>query len=231
MIYKHIHNNIICKKILHFCDNTNVVDNYHAMGSKIDRANKIILDIYRQLRAMKSELILRWVSTHYQLADEASRNINWNEEYIPKSEFQRLCDLLNIVPSIDLFASRANFKCPKWINYGLENFPGCVGFDFFAINPNLFKNQFLFAFPPKNIVNKVATHLNRFYKKHKFVLIFHVFAELPIGIPILLERSRLVELDITTIIPAEFELIFNEQKHWGFVNTKPKATYALCHNF
>ena len=217
------------KKILHFCDNTNVVDNFHSMGSKKDRANKIILQIYKELKRISSTLVLKWVSTHYQLADEASRNINWNEEYIPEIEFARLCNHLQIVPTIDLFASRANHKCPKWINFGLENFPGCVGFDFFAFNPKLVKNQVLYAFPPKNIINKVAAHLDQFYKNHKFVLIFHVFAEIPIGIPILLKRAVLKKVEITTIIPAEFELMFEGQKHWGFFNTKPKATYALCH--
>ena len=206
------------------------MDNFHSLGSKNDRANKVILQIYQELKRISSTLVLKWVSTHYQLADEASRNINWNEEYIPEIEFARLCNQLQIVPTIDLFASRANHKCPKWINYGLENFPGCVGFDFFAFNPKLVKNHVLFAFPPKNIINKVAAHLDKFYKKHKFVLIFHVFAEIPIGIPILLKRAVLKKVEITTIIPAEFELFFEGQKHWGFHNTKPKATYALCHN-
>ena len=217
------------KKILHFCDNTNVVDSFNNLGSKTDRLNSIITDIYRQLHEMNSTLIMKWVSTHYQLADYESRQINYNEEYLPKSEFTSLCKQLSVVPSIDLFASRANYKCPNWVNYGIEETTGCIGFDFFGLNPNLIKSQVLFAFPPKNIINKVATHLDRFYKKHKFILLFHSFAEMPIGIAPLLKRGSLKKVNVRTIIPAETELMFDDHKHWGFINRKPKATYALCH--
>ena len=217
------------KRILHFCDNTNVVDSFNNLGSKTERLNSIITDIFKQLHAMETTLIMKWVSTHYQIADEESRTIRYNEEYIPKSEFLKLCNMLKVVPSIDLFASRANFKCANWINYGLEDFPGCIGFDFFSVNPNLFRNQVLFAFPPKNIINKVATHLDRFYKKHRFILIFHSFAEMPIGIAPLLKRASLQKVDIKTVIPAETELFIDGTKHWGFLNRKPKATFAVCH--
>ena len=217
------------KRILHFCDNTNVVDSFNNLGSKTERLNTIITDIYKQLHVMKSTLLMKWVSTHYQIADEESRTINYNEEYVPKSEFKNLCKKFTVVPDIDLFASRSNFKCSNWINFGLEETPGCIGFDFFSVNPNLFRHQVLYAFPPKNIINKVATHLDRFYRKHKFLLIFHSFAEMPIGIAPLLKRATLNKIEIKTVIPAETELFIDNQKHWGFLNRKPKATYALCH--
>ena len=64
---------------------------------------------------MGSKMVLYWVHTHDQLADEASRFVDFNEEFVPKTLFQEFCDQIRVTPTVDVFATRANKKCNKWI--------------------------------------------------------------------------------------------------------------------
>ena len=189
-------------------------------------------NIYEELHKLNATLHMHWISTNYQLADESSRFINWNEEYFPKILYDKILNELNVRCDIDVFASKANKKCEQWINFGPTNMPNCVGFDFFCMNPMKLKGQILYAFPPKNILNKAISHLTQFYKSHKVVLMFHIFNEWPAATP------KLVQLGAefhkigqgVTIVPAEFQLKFEGQMHYGFWNEKPKQTVIATWN-
>ena len=173
-----------------------------------------------------------WINTKDQLADGPSRYVDWNEEFIPSSIFAKVCANLNICPTIDVFASKANTKCKRWINFGLEGDDNCLGYDFFSMNPLDLENEFLWAFPPKNIVNLAATHLFRYYKKNEFAFMFHSFGEWPAGISSLIEMGGRV-FDIPnfpiSIVPAEFQLHFEGQLFYGFWNSKIKGTKIVVY--
>ena len=217
------------KRISHFCDNQNIVMAYKNLGARAPLLNEIITKIYRQLHDLEATLTMHWISTDYQLADESSRFINYNEEYLPKSFFEKIVVGLNVRPQVDLFASQANAKCDQWINFGPTNHKSCLGFDFFCHNPARLKGKILYAFPPKNIIDKAIYHLTRYYKHHKVMLIMHVFNEWPPATPQLIQiGAKMQKLESPcTVIPAEFQLEIDGHMHYGFYNNKPKATY-LC---
>ena len=74
-----------------------------------------------------------------------------------------------------------------------------------------------------------AAHLDRYYKKHEWMLLFHSFGDIPSAVaPLLLGNVTKIELDpASTIVPAEKRLIIGEETHWGFKNRKPAKTFAL----
>ena len=221
------------KRLIHFCDNQVVVLAFNGQGSKTPKLQNIIKLIYVKLHKMGSRLVLYWVNTENQLADEASRFIDYNEEFVPQILFNELCNKLKITPSLDAFASKANRKCPKWINFGIHSDPNCVAFDFFTVKPSALESEILWIFPPKNLINQTIAHLVRYFRKHRFLLVFHSFGEIPLALPSLLDlggRLHSFSRFPATIIPAEKELIFKTQKFWGIWNEKPRATKIVTLN-
>ena len=67
------------KLILHFCDNESVCAAFSNLGSKVESLNDIITKIYHKLHQMGSTMKVFWISTHYQLADGKSRQVEWYE--------------------------------------------------------------------------------------------------------------------------------------------------------
>ena len=106
------------KIIYHFCDNESVCGAFKALGSKTELMNAPILAIYKKLHEMKSTLKMFWISTKYQIADEKSRTIEWNEEYLPFLYFHRLCRQQCFFPKVDVMATEANSKCDEYITLG-----------------------------------------------------------------------------------------------------------------
>ena len=240
-IYKMLHkcNQILANTILiHFCDNSNVVHGYNGLGSKNRPMNEWILKIYKILREMNSTLKMYWCSTKLQLADQPSRQINMNEEFLPQMRFNQLCKTYNIRPDIDLMATPANTKAKLFVAWGRTyNIPQdqniCIGSDFFAFNPKPYKSKVMYIFPPKAITTKVAIHLAKYYQKIKYIFIFHSFMELPLGLENLINQgARLIEWneEKISIIPSENKLEFQNQIYAGKWNQRNKVTYILLNN-
>ena len=182
---------------------------------------------------MDSKLVLYWIDTENQLADAASRHVDFNEEFVPQIIFRQVCRQLNIQPTVDCFASKANRKCERWINFGLHSDQNCIAFDFFSVNPEKLKNEVLWVFPPKNMIQQTMAHLLRYYRYHKFLLIFHSFGETPLGLPPLLEAGGKISnfpRFPASIVPAEKKLVYEGQEYWGFWNDKVKATKIISLN-
>ena len=219
-------------RILHFCDNQNVTATYNSLGSRTLRLQRLILKIYEEIKKIRATLTMYWINTDDQLADESSRFIDWNEEFYPKVLWQEDMKLLRVCPTVDCFASEANFKCSKWINFGLSQHKGCIGFDFFSTDPRKLQKEVLFLFPPKNLLTKTIMHIVRYYTTHKMVLVYHQFNEVPMAVPYLKEfRQRsLVFKEPRTIIPAEFQLKIQDQLFYGFWNRKAKGLNVLALN-
>ena len=221
------------KRIIHFCDNQAIVFSYNGLGSKTDKINHVIRLIYIQLNKMGSKLVMYWINTNDQLADEASRFVDFNEEFVPKTLFDDACEKLKVIPTVDVFATPANTKCTKFITFGLISDPNCIAFDFFSASPKMLKLEILWCFPPKNLINQTISHLTKYFLNHRFILIFHSFGELPMGIPNLLQKGgKLVNFSRfpATIIPAEKQLLFRNQLFYGFWNDKIRATKMLKMN-
>ena len=117
------------KMVFHFCDNESVCGAFKALGSKTALMNAPILAIYEKLHKMKSTLKMFWISTKYQIADEKSRTIEWNEEYLPSLYFHRLCRHQRFFPKVDVMATAANTKCDSYITLGTY-FPFKFDFEF-----------------------------------------------------------------------------------------------------
>ena len=233
-----------CEKVLantilvHFCDNTNVVYAYNGLGTKNRPLNEIIVKIYKKLKAMNTTLKMYWCSTTLQLADQPSRQIDMNEEYIPWPRFQQIIEKFNFIPDIDLMATRQNTKALKFINWGKRDdsvmkYPTCIGTDFFAFNPQKVKNEKMYIFPPKPMTSKVAIHLNKYYSNCKFMFIFHSFGEMPLGLELLLKKGASLykwqDKEIS-IIPCERKTEFQGKIYAGKWNDREKTTFVLLHN-
>ena len=218
------------KMILHFCDNESVCAAFSKMGSKVDLMNQIITDIYQKLHEMGSTMKVFWISTHYQLADGKSRQIEWNEEYLPLIHFHKLCRSQKFFPKVDAMATLANTKCEHYITLGKDTSGRCLGFDFFSYPPVKLLNTPFYIFPPKNILTAVGHHLWCYYRKHEWMLVFHSFGDFPPSIAPLLQIATKIELEpASTIVPAEKRLLIGGEVHWGFQNRKPEKTFVLIH--
>ena len=135
--------------------------------------------------------------------------------------------------TVDVFATKANTKCNKYINFGLSADPNCIAFDFFSTSPSELLNEILWIFPPKNLIDQTSAHLARYYKKHRYILVFHSFGEVPHGIPTLMQlggRVKAFSQFPVSIVPAEKQLMFEGQRFYGFWNDKTRATKMLCMN-
>lgn len=230
-----------CKNVLanttlvHFCDNTNVCFAYKGLGTKNRPLNDIIIDIYRQLHNMNSSLKMYWCSTKLQLADLPSRTVNWNEEFIPWQRFFQICEKFNYFPDIDMMATAQNTKAKQYIMWGKpyqkqSGLTECIGTDFFAMDPKQFKNYKLYIFPPKPMTSKVAIHLAKFYENHQYMMIFHAFQNIPLGLEnIINQGARMIQCVETelSIIPCENQLEFHGEKYAGKWNNRSKTTFIL----
>ncbi|KAI8427326.1 hypothetical protein MSG28_001905 [Choristoneura fumiferana] len=82
-------------------------------------------------------------------ADKESRRINPDTEWeLNTTAFQKIVNKFGI-PNIDLFASRANAKCPIYISWKPD--PDASNIDAFTIT---WTNHFFYAFPPFSLILK-----------------------------------------------------------------------------
>ena len=221
--------------LVHFCDNTNVCFAYKGLGTKNRPLNDIIIDIYRQLHNMNSSLKMYWCSTKLQLADLPSRKIDWNEEFIPWQKFFQICKKFNFFPDIDMMATAQNTKAKQYIMWGKpyhkqSGMTSCIGTDFFAMDPKQFKEYKLYIFPPKPMTSRVAIHLAKFYENHQYMMIFHAFHNIPLGLENLINQgARLMQCaePELSIIPCEYQLEYKGNKYAGKWNNRSKTTFIL----
>lgn len=90
-------------------------------------------------------------------ADSESRNINLDTEWKLDSELlQDATTLLKVSPEIDLFASRLNNQCKKYISYRPD--PDAIAIDAFTIN---WKGYMFFAFPPFSLLPRVLQKISK----------------------------------------------------------------------
>ena len=226
------------KSLIHFCDNEGVVKSYKGQGSRDEQLTKLIIKIYRHLKIINAHLYMYWCSTTVQKADEPSRTLNYDEEFIPQSIFNNLCEKFQIWPTIDCMATFANSKCAHFISWSPmrnlhESDLNHFGCNFFAQSLRDLEGHVLYLFPPKRLTNKVAAHLSNFYMNFSFMLVFQAIGEYPMSISQLISKGAMIfELEDmhVSIIPAEKRLNFNNQVYMGYWNTRNKNTCVIINN-
>ena len=224
-----------------YCDNQQAVYAFINDGSREPRVNEILIDIYRILKILNAELKIAWIPTHLQIGDEPSRTIDLNEEFLPKLYYNAIVDVLPFEPEIDAMASFTNKKCSQFITRGNLKIPMLehLSNDFFTVTQETLGFKNLYVFPPKVILDRTCRHLARFFQNTNYVLIFHQFFELPIGIETLLSQEKteiftLSRKKALTFIPSEKDATIsdangNVSTFKGSPNIRPKAIRMLVH--
>ena len=132
-------------------DNTTAMYCVNKLGSTRVKLNDLTHKIW--LFAMERDI---WLSSGYVpgrenlISDEESRNFDENIEWTLREDiFQYICQLFG-TPNIDLFASRLNFRVPKYVSWHPD--PEAFSVDSFNC---YWGSEFIYAFPPFCLVHKV----------------------------------------------------------------------------
>ena len=231
--------------IILFCDNQQACHAFGLEGSRNELVNNILIQIYETLKKLKADIRVVWIPTHLEIGDQPSREIDLSEEFLPIPFFHIIKTILPFTPEIDCMATFMNTKCEKFIDRRNTNIPhpGRIAVDFLNIQPNLLKDKSLYIFPPKVAIELVASLLFEQYSQNNFCLIYHQWAELPLGIEKLLSLPNTRTITLTTKQPITFlpsetkqELVYklNGASHTyrfnGKPNIRPRTTNILIHH-
>lgn len=137
--------------ILLRCDNVTAISYINRMGGiQFPHLNEITRDIWQWCEKRKIWLYASYINTKDNIeADQESRNKNIDTELELSSEmFQKVTKIFG-KPNIDLFASRANAKCEKYVSWKQD--PDSFSVDAFTLN---WTPYFFYAFPPFTLIPK-----------------------------------------------------------------------------
>ncbi|KAJ8930178.1 hypothetical protein NQ314_017042 [Rhamnusium bicolor] len=138
--------------VLYRIDNTTAVCTVNRMGSvKYENLNKLVREIWTWCRKRNIYIFASYITSKSNIhADRASRTTHKETEWsLANYAFEEITTTFDY-PDIDLFASRINTKCPKFVSWmrDLEAYK----IDAFTLNWNLF---YFYAFPPFSMVLRV----------------------------------------------------------------------------
>lgn len=136
-------------------------------------------------------------------ADCESGRLEPETEYeLGRDAFRRISNELG-PPSVDIFASRVNTKCPKYVSW--KKAPGSVAVNAFTISWN---NSLFYAFLPFSIISRVLSKIAR--EKSRGIVVFPRWPSQP-WYPLYMEllASKLVILKPS----ANILLSFNREPH------------------
>lgn len=139
-------------RILLRIDNQTAISCINRGGSvKFQSLNQATVELWQWCEAKGISVFAAYIaSTENVEADEQSRSVTINTEYeIDNRSFQLIVQMFGS-PEIDLFATRINAKCKKYISWFPD--PDCFSVDAFTIKWNQF---YFYAFPPFSIITKV----------------------------------------------------------------------------
>ena len=120
-------------------------------GSKSLKLNAISVDLWHWCLDHNIMISAEHIPGKFNIqADFLSRNIDNSGEWgLSVDVFQKIIDHFNIVPSIDLFASRLNHKCLRYVSWLPD--PGSICTDALM---QFFEGEMFWAFPPFNLLSK-----------------------------------------------------------------------------
>lgn len=133
-------------------DNTTAIAYINRMGgTQFERLSSTAKDIWRWCEARNIWIFASYIqSKENTIADRESRRLEPETEYeLNEDAFRELCDKFGR-PKIDLFASRINTKCRRYISWKKD--PGALTADAFTVKWN---SWFFYAFPPFTLIPKI----------------------------------------------------------------------------
>ncbi|CAK1601399.1 unnamed protein product [Parnassius mnemosyne] len=126
-------------------DNTTAICYINRMGGiRFPHLNDLTKTIWQWCEKRNIFLLASYINTHdNREADEESRKVNVDTEWeLSERAFKTIVQSLG-EPEIDIFASRTNAKCLKYISWKPD--PDAMTIDAFTVNWN---SSFFYAFPP-----------------------------------------------------------------------------------
>ena len=138
-------------------DNKTEVSYINGMGGRKIACNKIARQIWEWCRNRNVWLSAAYLtSKENEAADKMSRISHSNAEWSLSDEiFQKSVNIFGR-PSIDLFASRLNHKCERYVAWQPD--PFSVAVDAFSLNWN--EEELTYIFPPFCIIHKVLQKID-----------------------------------------------------------------------
>ncbi|CAK1588906.1 unnamed protein product [Parnassius mnemosyne] len=131
-------------------DNTTAISYINRMGGiQYTHLNDLARSLWKWCEQRNLWVYASYVNTKENRADTASRIVNSDTEWSLSNEaFQSIINHFG-QPEIDLFASRDNTKCAKFISWKQD--PDAVSVDAFTADWN---NYYFYAFPPFSLILK-----------------------------------------------------------------------------
>ena len=148
------------------CENTHIrimIDNKTAvayvnnMGGRKVMCNSVTRKIWLWCKQRNIWLSAAYIkSKDNDVADKMSRMSHMNSEWsLNKQTFQKMIDTWGI-PTLDLFASRLNYKCERYVAWQPD--PYCVSVDAFTLDWG--QEQLSYIFPPFCIIHKILQKID-----------------------------------------------------------------------
>ncbi|KAG6456482.1 hypothetical protein O3G_MSEX009753 [Manduca sexta] len=129
-------------------DNTTAISYINRMGGvQHAHLNNLARSLWQWCEQRNIWIFASYVNTKENKADAASRAVNPDTEWsLSDNAFKDIIRHFGL-PKIDLFASRENAKCPKFVSWKQD--PDAVAVDAFTLNWNL---DYFYAFPPFSLI-------------------------------------------------------------------------------
>jgi len=128
-------------------------------GSRKPIFQSLVFEIKKLEAKFSITLVPVWtprVHERIETADLGSKLcFDSNQWSICPSIISNVCASLNIVPTLDAFASDKNSQCPRFFSEIPQQ--RCIGVDFFAQNLN--GNEIYFCCPPVKLISKALNHI------------------------------------------------------------------------
>ena len=139
-------------------DNTTAVAYINHMGGvKSPQCNKIAKEIWTW-----AERNQNWISAAHipgienVIADKNSRIFSYSSEWMLSDKiFKQITDIYG-TPEIDMFASRLNYRLPKYVSWKPD--PGSIAVDAFSTN---WTNIYILCFPPFSVIWKTLAKISQ----------------------------------------------------------------------
>ncbi|XP_008206124.3 uncharacterized protein LOC103316100 [Nasonia vitripennis] len=135
--------------ILLHIDNTTAISYIHRMGGiQYPKLNSLAKKIWQWCEKRKIWICATYIASRENREDDTeSRRLQSNTEIeISNVIFEKIVALFG-KPKIDLFASRSNAKCKRYVSWKRD--PESIAIDAFTIS---WSDHYLYAFPPCSII-------------------------------------------------------------------------------
>lgn len=130
-------------------DNTTAISYVNRMGGiQFPHLNKLAKDIWQWCEMRRIWLFASYINTkENKEADQESRRLNCDTEWqLSQWAFEHIVDTFG-QPEVDLFASRTNAKCSRFVSWKPD--PDASAVDAFTI---CWGTSFFYAFPPFSVI-------------------------------------------------------------------------------